>query len=322
LRTNLVDNVPHSPFDGGMNDDGGRLTYLGVLRLTGADSLTFLQGQLSNDMQAVRQARRVLAACSTPQGRVLALLQVFARGEEVLALAPRELLADLHAHLRKYVMRAKVQIQDASASLAVAGCIGTAALEAARVPIPESDGVLQDGELTVAAVNGDPGRFWVVAPAPALAQRLGWLQPEPGFEQRWRWLDVRRGLPQVFAATREAFVAQMLNLDLLQGISFTKGCYTGQEIIARTQNLGRIKRRLFRLDLPPGDFGIGDAIKLRDGRSGRLTEVASHDGATAALAVLNLEPAAAPDADAQAEDGALIEARAVLPEYFPAPAGG
>jgi folate-binding Fe-S cluster repair protein YgfZ len=82
----------------------------------------------------------------------------------------------------------------------------------------------------------------------------------------------------------------MLNLDLLDGISFTKGCYTGQEIIARTQHLGRIKRRLYRLSLPPGAWNIGQALRLSDGRQGRLTEVIENGGRIEALAVLTAEP--------------------------------
>jgi folate-binding Fe-S cluster repair protein YgfZ len=81
----------------------------------------------------------------------------------------------------------------------------------------------------------------------------------------------------------------MLNLDLLDGISFSKGCYTGQEIIARTQHLGRIKRRLHRLQLPEGDWSIGQAVRLSDGRQGKLTEVIESDGRIEALAVLTLE---------------------------------
>ena len=91
-------------------------------------------------------------------------------------------------------------------------------------------------------------------------------------EHDWRLADIRAGLPQIYLATREAFVAQMLNLDVLDGISFSKGCYTGQEIIARTQHLGRIKRRLYRLRLPRGEWRIGQALRLSDGRAGRLVE--------------------------------------------------
>ena len=94
-------------------------------------------------------------------------------------------------------------------------------------------------------------------------------------EHAWRLADIRAGLPQIYAATREMFVAQMLNLDLIDGISFTKGCFTGQEIIARTQHLGRIKRRLHRLRLPAGTWAVGQAVHLTDGRSGRLTELAA-----------------------------------------------
>ncbi len=114
------------------------------------------------------------------------------------------------------------------------------------------------------------------------------------FERNWRLADIQAGVPQVYGVTSEAFVAQMLNLDLLEGISFTKGCYTGQEIVARTQHLGRIKRRLFHLKLPrrePPDheWRIGEALGLSDGRHGRIAEVIESDTAIDALAVLSLE---------------------------------
>ena len=93
----------------------------------------------------------------------------------------------------------------------------------------------------------------------------------------------------------------MLNLDLLDGISFTKGCYTGQEIIARTQHLGRIKRRLHRLVLPPGNWSVGQALRLTDGRQGRLTEVIESQGRSEALAVLSVEASSAASADSPGE---------------------
>ncbi len=118
----------------------------------------------------------------------------------------------------------------------------------------------------------------------------------------WRIFEL--ACPQIYAATRETFVAQMLNLDLLDGISFSKGCYTGQEIIARTQHLGRIKRRLYRLQLPPGDWSVGQALQLTDGRAGRLVEVAQAGGSVEALAVLNVE-ANAPGDDHRAAAAAV-----------------
>jgi hypothetical protein len=135
-------------------------------------------------------------------------------------------------------------------------------------------------------VGHDENRSWIIGPPEKIAAPADGAAAKR-IEDAWRLADIRAGLPQVYAATSEAFVAQMLNLDLLDGISFTKGCYTGQEIIARTQHLGRIKRRLYRLALPPGEWKIGQALRLADGRQGRLTEVIESHGRTEALAVLS-----------------------------------
>lgn len=304
-----------------MEPSGGRLAYLGVLRIGGPDALPFLQGQLSNDVLAVQRGSSLLAACSSAPGRVLAVLRLFAHPSGVVALLPRDLVGPTLAHLRKFVLRAKVQLDDASDVLSVGGCNGPDALLRAGIPVPLAGQCLQLAEISVATVPGDAQRFWVVAPPATLAQSLQWSPAStPDFEREWRRRDVEYGLPQVYPATRECFVAQMLNLDLLEGISFTKGCYTGQEIIARTQHLGRIKRRLFKLDLPPGSYTIGDAIQLGNGRSGRLTEVVELPERTVGLAVLNLETGG--DTDAQSLPGAdtsavPVQGSAELPDYFP-----
>lgn len=312
-----VDNATHSPFHDRMDTQGGRLSYLGVLRIEGPDALTFLQGQLSNDMQRVKSADCVLSACSNAQGRVLAIMRVLAHPSGIIALLPRDLLPATLAHLSKFVLRAKAKLEDASERLTVIGCLGADALTAAGLEVPATGRFVQHGEISVSAVPGDGKRFWVIGLSGALNEALGSAHTANAeFEQRWRWQDIAAGLPQVYAATREAFVAQMLNLDLIDGISFTKGCYTGQEIIARTQHLGRIKRRLFHVDLPPGKFAIGDALVLRDGRSGRLVEVAAQDGHQRALAVLNLDAVEG----AQASAAGVIDAVATLPAYSSAAA--
>ncbi|HEY4446096.1 MAG TPA: hypothetical protein VGN30_17560 [Steroidobacteraceae bacterium] len=289
----------------------GRLAYLGVLRFTGPDSLSFLQGQVSNDTRRLAEGRGLLAAHSSPQGRVLALMHLLPHSSGVIAILPRDLVLPTLEGLRKFVLRAKVKIEDAGEFLCVAGVHDARRLQSAghmenaTGRMENTDGYTEKDGIGVAAVNADPGRRWVIGTAGKLAEHG--LDGDPShvartehveqIEQAWRLADIRAGLPQIYLATRETFVAQMLNLDLLDGISFSKGCYTGQEIIARTQHLGRIKRRLYRLQLPLGEWRIGQPLRLRDGRAGRLTEVVPSGAGYEALAVLNVE------ADATAADG-------------------
>lgn len=278
-----------------------RLPHLGVLRFSGVDALSFLQGQISNDTKRLAENSPLLAAYSTPQGRVLALIYLLPHSSGVAAILPREILAATLERMRKFVLRAKVRIEDAGDSLVVAGAIGgnsTGGDSSGAQGYSELDGI------GTAAVGHDSNRRWVIA-AP---ERLGAADGEAisRFADTWRLADIRAGLPQIYAATSETFVAQMLNLDVLDGISFTKGCYTGQEIIARTQHLGRIKRRLHRLRLPPGSWSIGQAVRLSDGRHGKLTEIAAVDGAFEALAVLSTEPAS-PGAGEE-PDGLAVQA--------------
>ena len=266
----------------------GRLSHLGILRFTGPDALSFLQGQVSNDTQRLTDNTSLLAAYSNAQGRVVALIYLLPHSSGVIAILPREILQPTMERMRKFILRAKVKIEDAADSLAVAGYFGA---------MPESSGGYSEADgVGVAPVVRDKNRFWLIAAPQKFASAVD-AAAARRIENEWRLADIRAGLPQVYAATSEAFVAQMLNLDLLDGISFTKGCYTGQEIIARTQHLGRIKRRLYRLSLPAGAWSIGQALRLSDGRQGRLTEVIENGGRIEALAVLTAEPGSAVDGD-------------------------
>ena len=211
----------------------GLLTHLGTLRFTGADALGFLQGQISNDARRLAQNTPLLAACSNPQGRVLAVIYLLPHTSGTLAVLPRELTALTLERLRKFVLRAKVKIEDVSDCLQVAGCHSPADLAAGGLDVPSGDGYFEQKGVGVARVAGTARSFVV-----GEAQPLGALGLTEDAQQGWRLADIHAGLPQVYAPTSGEFVAQMLNLDLLDGISFTKGCYTGQEIIARTQHLG------------------------------------------------------------------------------------
>jgi tRNA-modifying protein YgfZ len=294
----------------------GRLSHLGILRFSGPDAFSFLQGQISNDTTRLADRRSLFAAYSSPQGRVLALIYLLPHSTGIAAIVPRELLASTMERLKKFVLRAKVKIEAAGDDLIVAGYYGEAALRNLGLPIPDAPGrYVEHNGIGVAAVFGSEQRYWVIGAAsdPALAAPLPGSGAAEQIERDWRLADIHAGLPQVYSSTSEAFVAQMLNLDLLDGISFTKGCYTGQEIIARTQHLGRIKRRLFRLALPSGDWQVGQALQLTDGRQGRIVEViATGSEAAEALAVLNLEPGA----DSEAPPSSAVSAT-VLPLPYP-----
>lgn len=220
--------------------------------------MKFLQGQLSNDVSKLSAEKPLLAGFHNPQGRVIALLRlVWLGGEDILAILPRELAAPVAARLSKFVLRAKVKIGDDSASWRVIGIDG--------VP-PQAPGV------TVVALDASSTRAWLVAPADKAVALENYAVLD---REGWRALDIAAGLPQVHAATSEAFVAQMLNLDVLDGIAFDKGCYTGQEVIARAHYRGRIKRRMQRFRTHDGrDFARGDMGQFTDGRSFKIVEAA------------------------------------------------
>jgi len=307
-----------------MNLRSGRLADMGVLRFTGADAHSFLQGQVSNDTRRLAAGEPLRAAYSSPQGRVIAVLELLPHANGILALLPRELAAPTRERLRRFVLRARLQIEDLSDSLPVWGVHGAATLAAWDLPRPAAKAAYTEREgVGIASVGGDADRYWVVGelgePARNAAAGMGAAGTSatagvPTHDallarvaRDWRLADIRAGIPQVYVPTSEAFVAQMLNLDLVDGISFTKGCFTGQEIIARTQHLGRIKRRMFRLSLPPGAWSIGQMLRLADGRSGRLTELAANDAGIEALAVLTLAATEADGDDAQAAVTTAVE---------------
>ena len=264
------------------------LPFLTALRFDGADAATFLQGQLTADVRQLAGGRTLLAAANTPQGRVVALLRLHQHGDSIHALLPRGVAGPLAAQLRRYVLRAKVRIAE----------------HEGPVVWLEGDAPGPDGSLVL---QYDPARRVALLPAGTPVPAAG-----PDVEVRWQAADVAGGQPQVDAATTGQFVAQMLNLDLLEGISFQKGCYTGQEIVARTQHLGRIKRRTLRYRAAAGPLPAPLAPLLLDGQKvGEVLTAAPAADGIELLAVTNLEAASKP---LVLEDGRALEA---LPLPYP-----
>jgi len=284
------------------------LDSLGVLRASGADVVSFLQGQLSNDIERLAPERSLLAGYHNAQGRAIALLRLVQGAPgELLAVLPRELSATVASRLAKFILRAKVKVADESAGWQVAGLMASGEpASPATSPtgaLPEAlHGVARlDGSIAV-RVGAEPARWLLLSPVGAASR----LRP-PAAPQAWERLSVSAGEPEVVAATSEEFVGQMLNLDVIGAIDFDKGCYTGQEIIARAHYRGRVKRRMQRFvtDAPvmlePGDSGV-----LADGRTFQVVRAVAHtDGRREFLAVTALRTVeGAPGADRTADTAA------------------
>jgi len=297
---------------------GVALPELGVLTVRGADALRFLQGQLSNDTAQLATGVGQLSGYHSPQGRTVALLRLLApEPTRVLAILPAELVSTVRERLAKFVLRAKVSLHDETAAWEVHGVLGP------PPPLPAAS--------LSFALEDLRGRALVLTPAGTGAD-LGLVA---GLDPlAWRRLDIEAGLPQVFKSTSELFVAQMLNLDLLGGIAFTKGCYTGQEVIARAHYRGRVKRRLqrFRSLRPPPAAALtpGSKGRLADGRAFTVIAAApADDGRVEFLAVSALPTAAdsapdsAPDEEEPRDAGAAaptLDAESLpLPYALPAP---
>ena len=227
------------------------LTQLGLIRVGGIDAGDFLNGQLSNDLRLLDARYSQLSAYCNPQGRALAVLRVFRRGGDFWLQLPAELAEGIVKRLRMFVLRAKVTL-DIEADLTPLGLIGPDAagiLETASLPVPQAvDRVATQNEITVLSIPGIRPRFEILGPT-AAAKSLWRALAVPALSvgpSAWIWHDIQAGLPSVSPPTSAVFVPQMLNLDVLGGINFKKGCYTGQEIIARMRYLGRLKQRMYR----------------------------------------------------------------------------
>lgn len=260
------------------------LDHFGVLAVRGVDARKFLQGQLSQDVLGLRADQVVWAGLHNPQGRTLALLRLVPQGEtDVLCVLPRELLANALTVLRKYLLRAKATLTDESAMWQIVGLTDDAAL--ARDP-----GSARHDDGRILWRHASDGRVLALEPhgseAGGANDANGATDASAASGLDWLRADIAAGLPELTAQTSGEFVAQMLNLDALGGISFNKGCYTGQEVIARAHYRGRVKRRAQRFALPAGELPApGASVTLADGRSAQVLLAAPTTSTIEILAV-------------------------------------
>jgi folate-binding protein YgfZ len=271
------------------------LTGFGLIAARGADAASFLHNQLTNDVEKLGTDQARLAGYCTPKGRLLATLLVWKDAQSVLLQVPRALQPALQKRLQMFIMRAKATLQDVSATQVQIALVGAevdtvlktwfahmpqqpyALVQATPANDADDTGIgfgslirLADtGDTGNAAAAGVPRYVWVldvgcaIGVWPQLAAAL-----QPAGVATWELASIRAAVPSVTAATQEQFVPQMINFEAVGGVNFQKGCYPGQEIVARSQYLGKLKRRMMpatvaAADVMPGMEVFADADPLQ-----------------------------------------------------------
>lgn len=227
------------------------LTHEGVLSIRGSDAKTFLQGQVTCNLAYISDERSSLGARCTPQGRMLSSFRVLLDNDGYLLAMDQAILAPLVDEMQKFAAFSKSKLTDESAQWSRFGLyLGDSALTALGIELPsEINSTVHHNQMIAVRVSEQLSEIWVSADeGPCLRKRLANLLPEETLNA-WLLGQIRSGIGHVTLANREKFIPQMLNLPSLDAVSFKKGCYTGQEIVARMHYLGRLKRHMYRFQM-------------------------------------------------------------------------
>ena len=279
------------------------LSHFGLISVYGDDASTFLQGQLTNDIRDVSETHSQLSAYCTSKGRMLSNFRIFKRNDTFYLRLPRALLETTLNRIRKFILMAKVTMEDSSDSLVHFGVCGPNAeqhLSDIFSELPENnDDIKQNNGYTIIRIPGIHPRFEIygeLIPMTELWSKLD-VNTAPIGCGPWDRLGILAGIPVIYPETSEDFVPQMANMQLINGVNFQKGCYTGQEIVARMQYLGKLKRRMYLINIKTEDIvHPGTPLFSSDSSSGQGTGTIieaqpDSEGATSALAVINISDA-------------------------------
>jgi len=287
-----------------------QLAHLGVIRAQGADACAFLQNQLTNDVAGQPTAEARLSGFCSAKGRLQASFWVVKRAlDDVLLVCADDLLEATRKRLSMFVLRAKCRLSDERTAAVLFGCAGDAAARVTRdlavrgwrqedgavvVRLPDAAGVIR--ALVIGSATAS------TAPPPAAPMPL----------DTWRWLDVQSGIPLIEAATVDRFVPQMINFETVGGVDFRKGCYPGQEVVARSQYRGTIKRRMRLFDAPAAMAAADEVFHDADPSqpAGLVVNAAPNpDGGWSALVEVKLAALEAGGLRLRAPDGPPLEPR-------------
>jgi folate-binding protein YgfZ len=273
------------------------LPDLGLISASGEDAATFLHSQLTNDIEHMGNAEARLAAYCSPKGRMLASLLIWKTSDGFMLQLPRQIQAAVQKRLQMYVLRSKVKLTDASSLFAPMGLAGETALQVLENRfdnIPVQAYAKVDGTHGTLIRLPDAGKLpryqWIASNEIAQnvwAELAGSLKPVG--TTFWRLGDIKAAIPVITQPTQDQFVPQMINFEAIGGINFKKGCYPGQEIVARTQYLGKLKRRMLPASVPSNQAKAGMEV------------FSSADPAQPCGMIVNAEPSGPDQADCLVE---------------------
>ncbi len=245
------------------------LGQFGTLRVSGDEAQSFLQNLLSNDIREVSNNCAQLSSLNTAKGRMLATMLIWREDDDYLLQLPLVLCEPIRKKLSMYVLRTKVKISDASDEIISLGLSGASAQEILRTQFGELPqqhlGVARIALGSIIKINSTRWQINASIPHAAALWPVFSQHAQPVGSACWDWLNIRSGIPVILPQTQEQFVAQMINLELIGGVNFKKGCYPGQEIVARMQYLGKLKRRMYLAYLNSSDVPqAGDELFSAD----------------------------------------------------------
>ncbi|MEE8379201.1 MAG: folate-binding protein, partial [Gammaproteobacteria bacterium] len=276
------------------------LSHYGLIRAFGGEAENFLQNQFCNDVRNISDTQSQLNAYCNPKGRVLAFFRLFQINNQHYLRLPQEMLADTQSRLQMFVMMSKVTLENASDELVKIGFSGPDADKRIgnivdTVPT-QVDTVTNTDDITIIRVSSTPARFELYGKIEIIKnvwEKLA-TDAKPVGGGSWNLLDIKDAIPEVVPETKEAFVPQMINLEGINALSFKKGCYPGQEIVARMHYLGKLKRHMFLAHTDsdttpvPGDSLFAEGSESGQGAGKVVRAEANPNGGTDLVAVIEI----------------------------------
>ncbi len=293
------------------------LSNLGLIKASGEDAFNFLHGQFTNDLNLVSENKSQLSSYCNPKGRMLSIFRIFLWNNDYFLLIPRDVIEVSLKKLTMFKLMAKVDLADVSDEFSIFGLAGpdsNTALKDNNFPVPDQIGQsIQHNGTTIIRIPSESSRFLFISkPENAITiQKLLSENSTPATSNMWELHDIQCGIPQVTAETIEAFIPQMVNLELIGGVNFQKGCYPGQEIVARTHYLGKPNRRMYRIYInssKPPKPGV-NIFSEKDGEQpvGKIVSAqSSNENTCEALTVLRTEKENADDLHLESLSGPKV----------------